>query len=77
MINIKRKQFGQDDLVTHLWKELLMQRHLLQNAMSFESNKGLLFLNNQGKNSQLSLNNLTLALIVLASQKRAHHRFVS
>ena len=54
-----------------------MQRYLLQNEMSFESNKGLLFLNNQGKNSQLSLNNLTLALIVLASQKRAHHRFVS
>ena len=54
-----------------------MQRYLLQNAMSFESNKGLLFLNNQGKNSQLSLNNLTLVLTVLASQKRAHHRFVS
>lgn len=77
MINIKRKQFGQDDLVTHLWKELLMQRYLLQNAMSFESNKALLFLNNLGENSQLSLHNLTLALIVLASQKRAHRRFLS
>ena len=54
-----------------------MQRHLLQNAMSFESNKALLFLNNLGENSQLSLHNLTLALIVLASQKRAHRRFLS
>ena len=54
-----------------------MQRHLLENTMSFESKKALLFLNNLGENSQLSLNNLTLALIFLASQKRAHRRFLS
>ena len=51
-----------------------MQRHLLQDAMSFESKKALLFL----KNSQQSLNNLTLksiALIVLASQKTVSSSF--
>ena len=54
-----------------------MQRHLLQSAMSFQPNKGLLFLNSLGENSQLSLNSLALACIVLASQKRAHYRFIS
>ena len=55
-----------------------MQRHLLQDAMSFESKKALLFLKNLGENSQQSLNNLTLksiALIVLASQKTVSSLF--
>ena len=42
-----------------------MQRHLLQDAMSFESKKALLFLKNLGENSQQSLNNLTLKSIAI------------
>ena len=55
-----------------------MQRHLLENTMSFESKKALLFLNNLGENSQLSLNNLilkTITLIVLASQKSTLYKY--
>ena len=55
-----------------------MQRHLLQDAMSFESKKALLFLKNLRENSQQSLNNLTLksiALNVLASQKTVSSSF--